>query len=757
VKNKFQEKLISNQYISTFLYELVKKTNPEVIPREFNLEDFNDKILERNYLKYKDYFQSMYEGIDDNIILDKDQIKAIIADEDYSLILAGAGCGKTTTMASKVKYLVDIKKVNPEKIVVMSYTKKAVEELEKRIIIDFGINACVTTFHTLGLMHIREIFKNHKCYVVDDSLREKIFYEYFKEEIFPYKEKIEEILEYFNVNQKNSHFIFGNHFINNYYKYKNFDEYFESYKEFKLRETINLKEVIREKQEKDINREEPFTIKGELVKSKGEAIIANFLYVNGIDYYYEKIYKETMDYKRVYKPDFTLELNGEEVYLEYFGMLSDDTNYKRYAKIKKLKEEYHEKHHNKFIELTYTDEESLINTLKNNLLKLGFKLKPRSLKEIFFQILDNNKTSQIFLYKKFLYHIIDTIKSSSNRDNYKDVIVAYLNQLNQEEKELANKQLKYINDFYAYYQKKLYRSEDYGFDFSDMIYYANLYISKIGTNNNLNFDYLIIDEYQDISRDRYEFTKNIVKRNKAKVVAVGDDFQTIFSFAGSKIEYIYNFTKYFEGAKLFTIKRTYRNSQELVRATGKFIMKNESQIKKELYSLKNIYKPIRFVMFEGGLEYDRLKELILKIHKKNKEHSIMILGRTNKIINNCFLDSYLVDDIGTKIEFLGYEDIKIDGMTIHKSKGLTSDEVILIGLDNNFPKSNTGMFWLESLFFDYPEDESIPYAEERRLFYVAMTRSKNHVYLLVNKNPNLRSPFINEIYNIVNEEDYEKE
>ena len=108
--------------------------------------------------------------------------------------------------------------------------------------------------------------------------------------------------------------------------------------------------------------------------------------------------------------------------------------------------------------------------------------------------------------------------------------------------------------------------------------------------------------------------------------------------------------------------------------------------------------------------------LILKIHEKNKDHKITILGRTNKIINKYFLDPDLKDGIGYKIEFLENDDINLEGMTIHALKGLTTDEVILIGLDDSFPKSNTGIFLLESLFFDFSEEEKIPFAEERRIF-----------------------------------------
>lgn len=126
----------------------------------------------------------MYKEINDSVKLDKEQIKAILADGKYSLIIARAGTGKTTTMASKVKYLVDIKKVDPSKILVMSYTKKATEELDSRINDDFNIPV-VTTFHNLAYTYIRKMFYDRKCYVVDNNLKNQIFLDHFKEKIFP--------------------------------------------------------------------------------------------------------------------------------------------------------------------------------------------------------------------------------------------------------------------------------------------------------------------------------------------------------------------------------------------------------------------------------------------------------------------------------------------------------------------------------------------------------------------------------------------
>lgn len=742
MKEEFKRKVKNREYISNRLYQLVKNDYPN-----FDIEKYNNIILTFLSNKYKEYFKNMFKGIDDNISLDDEQIRAILSDEDSALIIAGAGTGKTTTMTAKVKYLVDIKKVDPSKILVMSYTKKATQELEKRILGDFNIPAHITTFHSLGYEYIRNIFKNRKCSVVDFNDREAIFFDYFCE-IFKNKNKLKDILETFDITVTNMQWVFSKWFLQNYENYNTYEELILEYKKYKINEVKSLpngiKGYIDYWVEKRINQENIITIQGELVKSASEAVIANFLYKNNILYSYEKIYTELMDNNKIYKPDFTIDIGGEEIYIEYFGL--DD---EKYNKNKKEKIKFHKEHNNKFIELDKTPLENIEKELSTKLQEFGIKLNKRSDEEIYSRILDNNKLSLIYPFKNFFYDVIDVIKESINRDNYQRIIKDYIEKLTSE-KEQAKKQYSYINEFYNYYQRQLYGAEIYKFDYSDLLYYANKYIENLGINNDLNFEYIIIDEYQDISQFKYELTKKTVDRNHAKIYAVGDDWQSIYSFSGSRIEYIYNFKDYFKDAVIFRISRTYRNSQELLNVSGEFVMRNPDQIKKYLESSKHLDKPIEFIYFDNGQEYETLKDIILNIHKNNPTHNILVLGRTNAIIKRCFDTDYFNDELGTKISFIGYEDIDLEGMTIHKSKGLTFDEVIVIGLNKSFPSSDKEIYWITSLF-RYPTiNERIPYAEERRLFYVALTRTKNKVYLLVNRDEDKQSVFIREIKEISN-------
>ena len=750
---EFVEKLNNNEYISNHLYEYVQNNNSSVIPIGFNIDNYNNKNLDKLYNDNKEYFANMYKGIDDNIHLDEEQCKAILADEKYSLIIAGAGTGKTTTMVSKVKYLVDKKNADPERILVMSYTRKATEEIANRIENNYNIPVHVTTFHSLGFEYIREIFEGRKCTIVDRNKLDEIKTNFFRK-IYENKNNIKEIIKNFDIIKEKKNFIFSRYFLDNYEKYNTYDEFVDAYVNHKTEEahkSNSIDRLINDWVEKQLLKDEKIiSLKGEYVKSAGELVIANFLYSNGLDYSYEEIYDELMENGSIYRPDFTIDYAGEKIYIEYYGL--DDN---KYNKIREWKRDFHRKSGNKYIEINRDSLDQIIEELNEKLNNYGVKYKERSKEEIYEHILRLNPISQVYPFLSFLQECMTLRKESHYRDDFKRA-EDFVKENSSEENNQLEVQYKYIMDYERFYAESCYRGSVYYFDFSDLLYYSVKYIEMLTTTDaKLLFDYIIIDEYQDISQIKYELTYKTAKKNDAKVYAVGDDWQSIYSFSGSRIEYIYRFKEFFKGAKIFNITKTYRNSQELIDITGDFIMKNEFQIKKQLISEKHLDNPIVIKTFnsnEGHLEEIKcLKETIKEIHKENPDYTILVLGRTNRIINRITNDEELIDDIGSKIVFKGNEDIKIDGMTMHKAKGLTFDEVILIGLNKYWPHDYYHDNWYEELYKNKPINEPISFPEERRLFYVALTRTKNKVYLLaeVDENKEYTSAFVREIKKMI--------
>ena len=742
VNSSVLKKIRNKEYISK---DLFNKSDKNIIPYNFNLDLYNDNILNKNIIKYNDYFESLKLSKKNNITLDNNQKKVVLADEDYLLVLAGAGTGKTTTLCAKVDFLVKEKHVNEKKILVMSYTKKATEELKNRLEDDLGIFCDVTTFHSLGFRYIRQIFSNHKCYVVDDNTKNDIFLEYF-ENLFQNKEKVLELLNTFQ-DIPGTRWLFSKYFKENYNKFKTYHEFLEGYKNKRRNEIIDLPLYINNIIENSYNAETLYTLQDELVKSVGEAKIANFLFTHNIPYKYEKIYKDMMDNNHIYQPDFTVFIGETKIYIEYFGLEGNSSTKEllKYQAITKMKIDYHLNHKNNFIAIYKKDLPYLETYLTTEIEKFGFKVKTKNNEKIFNDIMNKRPLSQIYPLKDLFYNVIDKIKSANKRNEFKKIVE---NSLKNEsvEKEIKTKQYEFIKDFYLFYQTKLYSSDNYGFDFPDMIYYASKYINYLKERN--DYEYIIIDEYQDISEDRYNLVHNITKDSHAKIIAFGDDWQAIYSFNGGNINYIYNFSKYFPNSKLMTINNTYRNSKEIVNYSKNFILKNNNQINKELISTKSIKDSIKFVIYNDDDEYTKLKKVILNIFKENKNKKILILGRTNEIINNCYNDEELIDSIGTKLVYKGYDEINIDAMTIHKSKGLTYDEVILLGLTKNFPNKDYNKFWLCNVFSPPRIKENVEFAEERRIFYVAMTRTLNHLYLFVPEKKDDRSPYIKEIYDL---------
>lgn len=281
--------------------------------------------------------------------------------------------------------------------------------------------------------------------------------------------------------------------------------------------------------------------------------------------------------------------------------------------------------------------------------------------------------------------------------------------------------IRIIIDIYLIYEEELKSTNS--IDFNDMILLATNYLKNHDIHN---YKYIIVDEYQDTSYTRYLFLKELIDKTNAKLICVGDDYQSIYRFNGCNINMFLNFKKYFGYTKILKINNTYRNSQELINIAGNFIMKNKNQLYKKLKSDKHIKKPIK-IMY--GNDLYKLLDIVLKKHKK-----ILILGRNNFDINKYFN----VDKDNNII----YKNTKIKYLTIHASKGLEEECVVIINLKDDILgiPNKIKNYKILNIFNN---KDLYPFEEERRLFYVALTRSKSDVYLLVDKNN--PSIFIKEI------------
>lgn len=282
----------------------------------------------------------------------------------------------------------------------------------------------------------------------------------------------------------------------------------------------------------------------------------------------------------------------------------------------------------------------------------------------------------------------------------------------EENKNEVNKFKKFRNEKLLSLAKEIY--EEYSFslnknksiDFHDMINNAICAVEKYGIKQ---YKYIIVDEYQDTSLVKCRLLQVIKKHTGAKLLAVGDDFQSIYQFTGSNLNVCLNFSDFYPHSKVFKLENTYRNSQELLDIMGKFILKNKKQIKKKLLSQKHNEIPI-YVYY-----YDKNINEVLNEVLNSLDGDVLILGRNNKDIMNLRVKNGRC-------------------MTVHKSKGLEADNVVIVNLVDGVSGFPNKICDDDLLKFVKKEDDSFLYAEERRLFYVAMTRTKNCNYLLVNKN-----------------------
>ena len=320
----------------------------------------------------------------------------------------------------------------------------------------------------------------------------------------------------------------------------------------------------------------------------------------------------------------------------------------------------------------------------------------------YFLSLDNPEDILIYFHEYNYQHFLNSYKYQELIKLITTIISIYKTNNNTKDDFIKLFKTNSFLSKYCYIIKNIYEKEllsSNSMDFDDLIINATKIINKP-----YKYKYIIVDEFQDTSQIRFNLINKLRILNNATLFCVGDDYQSIYHFSGCDLNIFLNFTKYVNNSKVINLRYTYRNSQELINICSKFIMKNKYQINKNLISNKHTNNPIKIIY------YINPKKAFKKLY--NSLNNPLVLGRNNYDINQFTSDS-------------------VNYMTIHSSKGLEADNVIIINLINNkygFPNQIINNQLLEEL---HPTTKEILHAEERRLFYVALTRTKNNVYLLV--------------------------
>jgi DNA helicase-4 len=700
----------------------------------------NDDFVSNSLINEKDYLDNVLKAVDPNIVLDDDQRRVVLTDEDYCLVIAGAGAGKTTTVAAKVKYLVDKKGIDPKQILVVSFTNKAVNELKERIQRDLDIPCPIATFHSTGNAIIHKNTPEEKINIVDQSKLYFVIRDYFRNSIMRNESAVNNLImffaSYFDAPYEGSDL---NGFFNNIAK-ANFSTMRSDLEDFK-------REVIDTRTKKSV------TIQNEVLRSYQEVEIANFLYLNNIDYEYEPIYKYDIEYSRKpYTPDFIIYQGERIAYLEHFGITESGENdrfspeeVELYKKAVNDKVKLHKEHGTTLLYTfsAYNDGKTLLEHLKEKLEINGFELKPRSNKEVMEMLVAGEENRYIRKLISLICRFISNFKV--NAYQAEDFNRMYHSTQNVRSRLF----LSICNDCYLEYERWL--KENKAVDFEDMINESARLLREVKEmKKKLDFKYIIVDEYQDISRQRFDLTKELSEVTDAKIIAVGDDWQSIYAFSGSDITLFTKFEEKMGYAKMLKIVRTYRNSQEVIDIAGNFIQQNKEQINKQLISNKHITDPVLIYTYDStrkkqndnrksGSNYEMaraieqvLQDLIYYKREEGKEPgSILLLGRygfDGDQLERTGLFEYI--NRTNKVKSVKYPKLDITFMTAHSSKGLGYDDVIVINGKNETYGFPSKVEDDPVLSFVIKGDHAIDYAEERRLFYVAMTRTKNRVFFI---------------------------
>ncbi|MBL4765146.1 MAG: UvrD-helicase domain-containing protein [Colwellia sp.] len=670
--------------------------------QEQNIADCRDSYINQQLQAHRTFF----DNVESNPLTLR-QRKACIIDNDNNLLLAGAGTGKTSVMVGRAGYLLNSQQAKHSDILLLAYGRKAADEMDERIKDKLSTDKIsASTFHSLGLNIIAQVEGGKPSLSVlaeDAKAKAKWIQTCFEKLINEHKQYRHLIIEYFS----------------KYYYVERNDFDFNSLGEYYQYLTDN-----------DIR-----SLKGDKVKSFGELYIANWLFNHGIEYQYEASYIHDVKTteRRQYQPDFFLsELN---IYIEYYGIdeNGDTAPYidkNEYHAGIQWKRNIHKEFGTPCLEFTYAQHKTgeLLSNLEAffNSQQVEVELLPddailASLKE----------TGRITVLAEMFCQLVGLYKAAclepALESTLKDKVIA-----NSADPKQTAKALELLKPILTVYEDHLKRYAE--IDFEDMINKALAYVQAGKFNS--PWRYIMVDEFQDISEPRARLVKALRDNNKgSSIFAVGDDWQAIYRFSGADVTLTTNFAKYFGATTQTELDLTFRFNNQIGKVASDFISKNPAQINKTIKSLRQVNAPAVSLLKRDSGQFNGQKNTIIDEMANGAIDDVLaaISAKVCKPVTVYLLARFwFLLPNKTDLNRLNnqYPLLTIESQSFHASKGKEADFVIIVGLKkgvHGFPSEKVTPALLDALL---AKKEAFAYAEERRLFYVALTRAKDRVYLI---------------------------
>lgn len=648
----------------------------------------NDEYVARKKREHSEWFSKAggTYGLSD------EQQEAILRDEDNCLVVAGAGTGKTSTVVGKIAYLLHTGAAIASQVLVLSFTRKSAEELERRIsdLVGQEVKAC--TFHSLGLDIIAHADEKKPSLtkLADDTQALRRVLAKYVEALFSDPATSADATQFFAF-------------------------YLSPYRS--LFDYTTLHEYSQYVKNQDFR-----TLQGEKVKSHEELTIANWLFVNGVEYEYERKYIHDVAtiQHRQYRPDFYLP--ASDVYLEHFGIdkygnTAPFVDQKSYRDGMRWKRAIHRKYGTRLV-VTYSYERMegrLLKVLEERLTAAGVELAPRTPDEILARVRKKQLVQPVarllstflLLFKENAWtpdHLASTAACSTGDPDSGRIAVF----------------LRLFARIHALYEADLRGRGE--IDFADMIGMATRHV-RTGRYRS-SFRHIIVDEFQDLSRGRGQLLKALLAQvDGRRLFCVGDDWQSIYRFTGSDIGQMIGFESEFGHSHRCDLTQTYRFPRESLEASSRFIQRNQAQLRKRLTADHAHGSPA--IVLRGDTQehlITQFNQILKKIANQSsqpkKVTDVLILARYNHTLE------------GYQKAVLPGPCLNLHWMTVHRAKGLEADAVVILDVTNGRLGFPCGIVDDPLLDLVLAAGGGFPNAEERRLFYVALTRSRGRTFIL---------------------------